>query len=142
MVNLQKILIRSIIAGIFIFGIQFFIEKIQKPNLVGFFYGSVPYTFIFLSLIYFIENRQILIKKLSLSAAFGGLFFVLYMFLFYLLFGIFKINYISTIFLSAILLFISLFLSNEGYKKIIKFLKISNKYPKNLFDYLNTKSND
>lgn len=142
MVDIQKILLRSIIAAIFVFGIQYFIEKIHKPNLVGFFYGSVPYTFIFLSIIYLIDNRKNLIKKLSLSAGIGGLFFVLYMFVFYLLFGIFKINYILTILITTLVLFVSLFISNETYKQFIKFFKLGNKYPKNFYEYLNNKSND
>ena len=84
MVDINKILLRSVIGGFFIFIIQYLIEKFEKPNFVGFFYGAIPYTFIFLSIIYILENRKSLISKLSLSAGVGGIFFTLFMF--YILF--------------------------------------------------------
>ena len=142
MVDINKILLRSIIGGFFIFIIQYLIEKFEKPNLVGFFYGAVPYTFIFLSLIYILENRKSLVSKLSLSAGVGGVFFTLSMIIFYLSFEQFKINFFISLFICIFSLFISVVLSNKGYKYLIKYLKIEKKYPKSFIEYLNKKSKD
>ena len=142
MVDINKILLRSIIGGFFIFTIQYLIEKFEKPNLVGFFYGAVPYTFIFLSLIYILENRKSLVSKLSLSAGVGGVFFTLSMIIFYFSFEQFKINFFISLFICILALFISVLLSNKGYQYLIKYLKIENKYPNSFIEYLNKKSKD
>ena len=105
MVDINKILLRSIIGGFFIFTIQYLIEKFEKPNLVGFFYGAIPYTFIFLSIIYILENRKSLVSKLSLSAGVGGVFFTLSMIIFYLSFEQFKINFFISLFICILSLF-------------------------------------
>ena len=69
MVDINKILLRSVIGGFFIFIIQYLIEKFEKPNLVGFFYGAVPYTFIFLSCANFTSFFKVFLspKRLSIS---------------------------------------------------------------------------
>lgn len=142
MVDINKILLRSVIGGFFIFIIQYLIEKFEKPNFVGFFYGAVPYTFIFLSLIYILENRKSLISKLSLSAGVGGIFFTLFMFIFYFSFEQLKINYLITLFICILSLFMGILLSNKGYQYLIKYLKVEKKYPKSFIEYLNKKSKD
>ena len=142
MVDINKILLRSLIGGIFIFAIQYLIERFEKPNLVGFFYGAIPYTFIFLSIIYSLENRKSLISKLSLSAGVGGIFFTLSMIIFYLSFERLKLNFLISLIICILSLLISIILSNEGYQYLIKYFKIENKYPNSFIEYLNKRSKD
>ena len=117
--DISQILLRSFLGGFIIFIILFFIEKRKQTNIVGFIYGFLPNTFIFLTLIYYFQNRKNIIKDLTKSTFIGGIFFIIFMYLFYMFFEKYQIDYLVSMFLTLLLSILVIFISNTLFKKYI-----------------------
>jgi F0F1-type ATP synthase assembly protein I len=117
--DISQILLRSLFGGFVIFIILFFIEKRKQTNIIGFIYGFLPNTFIFLTLIYYFQNRKKIIKDLTKSTFIGGMFFIIFMYLFYMFFEKYQIDYLVSMFLTLLLSILVIFISNTLFKKYI-----------------------
>lgn len=130
-------IMNAFIGGSILFVMDFFIQKYRNDNLVGFIYGFLPYTFLFLAIMYSFQKKNDITKNLLVSSAIGGIFFVIFQYIFYLSFVKYNLNvFISILTTSSSILFI-IYLSDLFYQKMLK----KSNQPNNIIEYLNQNFN-